>query len=172
MSGKLTLVIGGAASGKSAFAEELVVKSERNRLYLATARVLDDEMVAKVARHKKLRGAGWKTLETPLDPQTALQGCTDKDMVLLDCATMWLMNHLMDETDMGAARADLVKGLTDCAADCVIVTNELGLGLVPADALSRRFRQEQGELNQVLAAQADTVYNIIAGLPQILKGNA
>lgn len=172
MSGKVTLVIGGAASGKSAFAEDLVLKTQRNRIYLATARVQDDEMAHKIERHKSLRGEGWTTIETPLSPARSLERLTADDTALIDCATMWLMNHLMDESDLEAARDDLVAGLRACAAECVIVTNELGLGIVPADALSRRFRQQQGELNQTLAAQADTVYNVIAGLPQLLKGVA
>lgn len=172
MSGKLTLVIGGAASGKSAFAESLVTQTRQNLIYLATSRVLDDEMANKVERHKVMRGAGWQTLETPLTPEVALRECTARDAVLLDCATMWLMNHLMDENDLARARIELIAGLKNCAADCVIVTNELGLGIVPSDPLSRRFRQEQGELNQALTAQVGTVYNVIAGLPQLLKGSA
>lgn len=171
MSGKLTLVIGGAASGKSAFAEKLVVQNGGSRIYIATARVLDDEMSLKVERHLKMRGSGWKTFEAPLSPEQALADCTHSNSVLLDCATMWLMNHLMDDTDLAVAEASLVKGLTECRADCVVVTNELGLGIVPADALSRRFRQAQGELNQRLAAQSDTVVNIVAGLPNVLKGS-
>ena len=172
MSGKLTLVIGGAASGKSAFAEKLVADTGKNRIYLATARVFDDEMAIKVGRHKDMRGAGWHTVETPLTPETALDECASADVALLDCATMWLMNHLMDESDLASARINLLEGLTRCKADCVIVTNELGLGIVPADPLSRRFRQEQGELNQLLAATSDTVYYVIAGLSQRLKGSA
>lgn len=170
MSGKLTLVIGGAASGKSAFAENLIVQSGLSRVYLATARVLDDEMGVKVERHKQMRGEGWKTLETPLSPADELTDLHAHEAVLLDCATMWLMNHLMDKTDISMAETALIDGLCACKADCVIVTNELGLGIVPADALSRKFRQKQGELNQRLAANADTVINVIAGLPQILKG--
>ncbi len=172
MSGKLTLVIGGAASGKSAFAEKLVKNTGKRRIYLATSRVFDDEMVAKVERHKDMRGAGWHTIETPLSPQDALTEFNEGDVVLLDCATMWLMNHLMDETDLAAARSALIDGLIACKADCFVVTNELGLGIVPADPLSRRFRQEQGELNQHIAAKADCVYNVVAGLPQLLKGSA
>lgn len=170
MSNNLTLVIGGAASGKSAFAENLVVNTHKSRVYLATARVLDGEMEQKVARHKEMRGAGWETLETPLSPEEILLQRTASEVVLLDCATMWLMNHLMDETDLNAAETALIAGLRSSKADCVIVTNELGLGIVPADTLSRRFRQKQGELNQHLAAAADTVVHIVAGLPNVLKG--
>ena len=171
MSGKLTLVIGGAASGKSAFAETLVKNTGKPRIYIATARVLDDEMNSKVARHKDMRGANWITCEAPLAPEDILKTSSARDVVLLDCATMWLMNHLMDDSDLAAAETRLVDSLRACAADCVIVTNELGLGIVPADQLSRRFRQAQGELNQRLAKNADTVVNIIAGMPQVLKGS-
>ncbi len=171
MSGTLTLVIGGAASGKSAFAEDLVVKTSKDRVYIATARVLDAEMEHKVARHKNMRGEGWRTFETPLSPEDVLVQCSATDAVLLDCATMWLMNHLMDKTDMQDAEDALLNVLTNSEAECVIVTNELGLGIVPADALSRRFRQAQGELNQRLAAKADRVINIVAGLPNVLKGS-
>lgn len=170
MSGKLILVIGGAASGKSAFAENLVLKSPQKRVYIATARILDDEMIDKVERHKLARGEGWTTFETPLAPEEILTSCTASQIVLLDCATMWLMNHLMAQSDFAIAQRSLLEGLGTCGADCVVVTNELGLGIVPADALSRKFRQAQGELNQQLAAQADTVVNVIAGLPQVLKG--
>ena len=170
MSGNLTLVIGGAASGKSAFAENLILKSGSARVYIATARVLDNEMERKVERHKEMRGAGWETIETPLAPEQVLLSRSMTECILLDCATMWLMNHLMEETDLKRAEQDLLSALTACKADCVVVTNELGLGIVPADPLSRRFRQAQGELNQRLAASADTVINVIAGLPQILKG--
>ena len=170
MSNKLALVIGGAASGKSAFAENIVINTGKTRIYLATARVLDGEMEQKVTRHKNMRGAGWATFETPLAPEDVLRERTASETILLDCATMWLMNHLMDETDLESAETALMNGLKGSKADCVIVTNELGLGIVPADALSRRFRQKQGELNQRLAAQANTVVHVVAGLPNILKG--
>lgn len=170
MSGSLTLVIGGAASGKSAFAENLVINSGKPRLYIATARVLDEEMAQKVARHKDMRGAGWETIETPLAPEQALTTRPKGEAILLDCATMWLMNHLMEDSDLALAEQNLLDALKRCEADCTIVTNELGLGIVPADPLSRRFRQAQGELNQRLAAASDTVVNVIAGLPQVLKG--
>ena len=170
MSGKLTFVLGGAASGKSAFAENLVVNADKTRIYIATARVLDDEMTNKVLRHKEMRGAGWETFEEPLSPANVLNARNASETVLLDCATMWLMNHLMEEADLDTAQAELLDGLNTCAADCVVVSNELGLGIVPADPLSRKFRQAQGELNQRLAAQADTVVHVVAGLPNVLKG--
>jgi len=170
MSGKLTLVIGGAASGKSAFAENLVRDSRLKRVYIATARVLDHEMEKKVKRHKKMRGDGWLTIEEPLAPEAAIAMHGADKAILLDCATMWLMNHMMDETDYDSAEGSLLHALATSTSHCVVVTNELGLGIVPADALSRRFRQAQGELNQRLAARADVVVNVMAGLPNVLKG--
>ena len=170
MSGTLTLVIGGAASGKSAFAENLIVQSQKTRIYIATARVLDGEMGEKVQRHKDMRGDGWDTFETPLAPETVLRDRSANEAVLLDCATMWLMNHLMDETERDLAEGNLINALISSEAECVVVTNELGLGIVPADPLSRAFRQAQGELNQQLALHADRVVYIVAGLPSVLKG--
>lgn len=169
MAGKFILVIGGAASGKSAFAESLIIDSGLSRIYLATSRAYDDEMRDKIARHIEMRGAGWDTVEDPLEPGNTLKQAGADKAVLIDCATMWLTNHMMDESDLGAAEARLTEALRRSDALCVLVTNEVGQGIVPADALSRRFRQLQGELNQRLAAQADVVINVIAGLPQVLK---
>lgn len=166
----LTLVLGGAASGKSSFAESLVVQTGRSRIYLATAQAFDDEMRAKVDRHQDMRGAGWLTVEAPLDPGAALQDTTPDQIVLLDCATMWLSNQLLAEADLADAEKALMSALADCPAPVVIVSNEVGLSVVPENALARRFREAQGRLNQTLAAQAGLVVNVIAGLPQVLKG--
>ena len=163
-------MIDGAPLRNPAFQETLVIDRGNHRLYIATARMLDDEMVRKVERHKDMRGAGWETIEAPLNPEAALSARSSGKAILLDCVTMWLMNHLMEETDLAQAEQNLRAALDTCQADCVVVTNELGLGIVPSDSLSRRFRQAQGELNQRLAVQADTVVNVIAGLPQVLKG--
>ena len=102
---KLTLVLGGAASGKSTFAESLVVQSGQNRVYLATAQAFDDEMRAKVVRHRQMRGDGWQTIEAPLDPSSALHDIAADQVVLLDCATMWLSNHMLDGSDLQIAQA-------------------------------------------------------------------
>lgn len=166
----LTLVLGGAASGKSEFAEGLVTGTGRGPVYLATARVHDGEMREKVNRHKELRGQGWRTIEEPLDAGRALATISGDTAVLLDCATMWLSNHLLAENDLAEAEAGLMAGLALCAAPVVVVSNEVGLSVVPDNALARRFRQAQGELNQKLAARAGLVVNVIAGLPQVLKG--
>ncbi|WP_120500147.1 bifunctional adenosylcobinamide kinase/adenosylcobinamide-phosphate guanylyltransferase [Roseovarius sp. EL26] len=166
----LTLVLGGAASGKSAFAEGLVINTGRQRTYLATAEIYDTEMQAKVAKHQEMRGTNWHTIEVPLDPGRVLATVHGEQVVLLDCATMWLSNQLLAENDLVQAEFDLMQGLALCAAPVVIVSNETGLGIVPDNALARRFRQEQGLLNQRLAAKAGLVVNVIAGLPQVLKG--
>jgi adenosylcobinamide kinase/adenosylcobinamide-phosphate guanylyltransferase len=164
----LTLVLGGAASGKSAWAEALAEKTAESRLYLATAQTGDDEMAAKVAAHRARRGAGWQTAEAPLDPAPALSGA--QGVVLFDCATMWLSNHLMADHDIGTATDALLAALAACPAPVILVSNELGLSIVPENALARRFRQLHGELNQRLAAAADSVILVTAGLPLALKG--
>src|SRR6056297_683169 len=145
---ELTLVLGGAASGKSAWAEALVQRTGRAAVYLATAEMHDDEMRAKVARHRAARGAGWETIEEPLDPGRALAATGPDRVVLLDCATMWLSNHLMAGSDPDAAEAALLDGLARCPAPVVVVSNEVGLSVVPENRLARRFRQAQGQLNQ------------------------
>jgi adenosylcobinamide kinase/adenosylcobinamide-phosphate guanylyltransferase len=166
----VSLVLGGAASGKSAYAEALLDGAQGRRVYLATARVHDAEMRDKVDRHRRLRGGGWQTVEAPLEPGPALAAAPAGSAVLLDCATMWLSNHLLDETDLPAAEAALMDGLDACPGPVVVVSNEVGLSVVPENALARRFREAQGRLNQRLAARADLVVNIVAGLPQVLKG--
>jgi len=168
---RLTLVLGGAASGKSAFAEGLVARESSSRLYLATARAHDDEMRAKLARHRARRGAGWRTVEAPFDPAPALGAAQAGEAVLLDCATMWLSNHLLADRDLPAAEAALFEALARCAAPVVVVSNEVGLSVVPENALARRFQAAQGGLNQRLAAQAGLGVTVIAGLPQVLKGH-
>lgn len=167
MAGPLILVIGGAASGKSEFAETLVCGLGETRLYLATAEAGDDEMAAKIATHAARRGAGWRVVEAPLDPAPALRG---PHPVLFDCATMWLTNHLMAGSDLELAREALLEALTASPAPVAVVTNEVGQGIVPADALTRRFREAQGRLNIALAARADCVVQVVAGLPNVLKG--
>lgn len=166
----LTLVVGGARSGKSAFAERLVLGSARSRRYIATAEAWDDEMRDRIARHREDRGTSWTTVEAPLDLAGAIAGASDTEAVLVDCATLWLTNHLLADHDLAAESAGLLAALAACPAPVVIVSNETGWGIVPENALARRFRDEQGRLNQRLAAQAGLVVTVIAGLPMVLKG--
>ncbi|WP_113911062.1 bifunctional adenosylcobinamide kinase/adenosylcobinamide-phosphate guanylyltransferase [Roseovarius dicentrarchi] len=167
----LTLVLGGAASGKSAFAENLVRRAGNRRLYLATAEAYDGEMQRQIAQHRQARAAdGWTTVEAPLDLGPALAAAGADQAVLLDCATLWLSNHMLGGSDLAGAEAALFASLAACAAPVVIVSNEVGLSVVPDNALARRFQRAQGALNQRLAEQAGLVVFIAAGLPMTLKG--
>lgn len=168
--GKLTLVLGGAASGKSARAEALIVASGLSRVYVATAQPFDDEMADKILRHQETRGPDWRTVEEPLDLAAALEGVREGEAVLLDCVTLWLSNHLLEESDLEAETEKLLAALAACPAPVVVVSNEAGMGVVPDTSLGRRFRNAQGRLNQMLAARADLVIAVMAGLPMVLKG--
>lgn len=167
---QLTLVVGGARSGKSTLAERLVCATGRPRRYIATAEAWDDEMRARIAQHRADRGANWTTVEAPLDLAGALAAARPAEVVLVDCATLWLTNHLLAEHDLAAEAARLLAALRDCPAPVTVVSNEVGWGIVPENALARRFRDEQGRLNQQIAAAADLVVTVIAGLPLVLKG--
>jgi adenosylcobinamide kinase / adenosylcobinamide-phosphate guanylyltransferase len=167
---KLALVIGGAASGKSCFAEKLVNSSGYPKSYIATAQSFDAEMDAKIAKHKAQRGEGWQTYEASLAPWDALAEIDPNHAVLLDCATLWLSNILLGDHDLEGAKTQLFASLQAHKSPIVIVTNEVGQGVVPDNALARAFRQEQGELNQQLAALADLVVLVTAGIPQAIKG--
>lgn len=166
----LTLVIGGAASGKSAYAERLVEASRNPLTYIATAEAHDDEMRVKIAAHRARRSAGWQTVEAPRDIAGVLGDVMADRVVLIDCVTLWLTNLLLDEADLIAAENGLLKALNAAPMPVVIVTNDVGGGIVPEHALGRRFRAAQGRLNQSLAARADNVVAVIAGLPLALKG--
>lgn len=165
-----TLVLGGAASGKSAFAESLILKSSHARVYLATSRIWDSEMSAKVDAHKRQRGPDWTTIEAPLAVADALHQVPAGAATLIDCATMWLTNQMLAEADLAAAQAAFLDGLRAAPGPVVVVSNEVGQGIVPENALARRFRDAQGKLNQALAAEADLVVAVMAGLPLVLKG--
>ncbi len=167
----LTLVIGGARSGKSRFAEGLVTQSGRRRRYIATAEAWDDEMRTRIAQHRRDRGKDWITVEAPLDLPAALAQAQADEAVLIDCATLWLTNHLLADHDLSAQTEGLVAALAACAAPVVIVSNETGWGIVPENALARQFRDEQGRLNQRLAHKAGLAVTVIAGLPMVLKGS-
>lgn len=167
---RVTCVIGGAASGKSAFAEQFTRARDKRMTYLATSRVLDTEMRKKVAVHAARRGADWQLAEEPMEPGTVLARLGPGDICLIDCATMWLSNHLLAGSDLAAAQARLLAALDGCAASVVVVSNEVGQGIVPDNALARQFRDAQGRLNIALAARADLVVQVVAGLPNVLKG--
>jgi len=166
----LSLFVGGASSGKSAMAERLVKSQPGPHVYLATAQALDDEMRLKILKHRADRGADWQTIEAPLDLDGALTRIPAGGAVLLDCATFWLSNHLLAESNLTIETDALVKALKACRAPVAMVSNEVGHGVVPDNALARRFRDAQGRLNQRLAAEADLVVSVTVGLPTVLKG--
>lgn len=165
----LTLVTGGAASGKSRLAEARVLRCGLAPVYIATAQAWDDEMRAKIARHRARR-SGWREIETPIDLPGALTSLTGGEAALVDCLTLWLTNLMLDDLDVEGAEDALCAALAGCAAPVVCVTNEVGQGIVPDSALGRRFRDAQGQLNQRIAARADSVVAVMAGLPLVLKG--
>ena len=165
---KTTLVIGGAASGKSVWAENLVIATNRPKTYLATSHAYDAEMRVKIDQHKTRRDASWALIEAPRDlPLSTLH---PGHICLIDCATMWLTNRIMANNSLPDAQSALLRSIATCPAHLVVVTNEVGRGIVPDNALARQFREAQGRLNIALAAQADLVVQITAGLPLPLKG--
>jgi adenosyl cobinamide kinase/adenosyl cobinamide phosphate guanylyltransferase len=172
---RLCLVLGGARSGKSRLAERLTLASSarlgRAPCYIATATAGDDEMARRIAAHRARRGPQWRAIEAPLDLPAALRA-EGEAPVLADCLTLWLSNLMLAGRDWEAAAADLAEALAARAAPCVLVTNEVGLGLVPETPLGRAFRDAQGWLNQRLAEIAHCVVFVAAGLPLVLKGGS
>lgn len=169
----LTLITGGARSGKSSFAQQLASAHQSNVLFLATAEARDDDMAARIAKHQAERPAHWRTLEEPVYVARALAEAEPASLVLLDCVTLWVTNLLLREgTTWEQAEAELNALLAwyhACPVACIVVTNEVGLGIVPADPLSRTFRDWLGLFNQCLAAEADVVYLMVSGLPVEVK---
>lgn len=170
MLSKGTFVLGGAASGKSEWAENHILSSSLPVIYLATGRVEDAETVLRVKVHKARRDERWRTVEAPLDLSAPLAALGPQTPVLIDCATMWLSNQMMAQADLEAQTKTLINALRSCDAPWVIVSNEVGHGIVPDNKLARQFREAQGRLNIALAREADLAVMITAGLPQILKG--
>lgn len=164
------LVLGGAASGKSTYGEQIVKQTGRQCVYLATARVYDAEMREKVETHITMRGSGWTTIEEPVDVPGILASRSSDEVVLVDCATMWLTNIMLDGLDLKSEQDRLFAALDTAACTIVVVSNEVGLGIVPDSRLGRDFRNAQGRLNARLAAACDTVAMVTAGLPRALKG--
>ncbi|RAU23668.1 bifunctional adenosylcobinamide kinase/adenosylcobinamide-phosphate guanylyltransferase [Paramagnetospirillum kuznetsovii] len=163
-----TLVLGGARSGKSGYAEGLL--AGRPALYLATGQALDGEMAERIDHHRRRRGESWSTLEEPLDLPETLAGLPRPDRpVLVDCLTLWISNLMHAGRDVDEATARLCQVLAEPAGPVVLVSNEVGLGLVPETKLGRDFRDHQGRVNQRVAAVCRKVVFVAAGLPLILK---
>ncbi|TGE02004.1 bifunctional adenosylcobinamide kinase/adenosylcobinamide-phosphate guanylyltransferase [Methylobacterium nonmethylotrophicum] len=169
----MTLVLGGARSGKSRYAEGLIELRPGPWRYVATAQAWDDEMRARIAEHRARRPAPWETVDAPRDLAQAIRQGPRGQPVLVDCLTLWLTNAMLDEAADLAAEVDaLVEACRGAAGPLVLVSNEVGFGIVPENALARRFRDEAGRLHQRLAAIADRVVLVVAGLPMIVKGDA
>ena len=165
----LTLVLGGARSGKSRHAEALIEALPPPWTYVATAQAWDDEMAARIAEHRARRSADWITLDASLDLPDALRGLPAGRPVLVDCLTLWLTNLMLAEHDTAAAGAALLDACAQASGPVVLVSNEVGLGIVPDNALARRFRDEAGRLHQAIAARAGRVVFMVAGLPMQMK---
>jgi len=169
----VTLVLGGARSGKSSYAEGLAESQPGSCRYLATAAAGDGEMAARIAEHRRRRGARWRTHEETLDLAGALAAAASAEaVVVVDCLTLWLSNILLAELDVNNECGKLIAALPSLPGPVIFVSNEVGLGIVPENALARRFRDEAGRLNQAVAAAAQSVVFVAAGLPLTLKSPA
>jgi adenosylcobinamide kinase/adenosylcobinamide-phosphate guanylyltransferase len=168
---RLTLVLGGARSGKSRYAESLVAVLPPPWIYVATAQPLDAEMAARIAIHRAGRAApGWTTIEAPHDLAGVLTAHA-KVPAIIDCLTLWLSNLMLADADIAAETERLERALGERVAPVAMVANEVGSGIVPDNALARRFRDQQGLLNQQMASLADRVVLMVAGLPLVVKGS-
>jgi adenosyl cobinamide kinase/adenosyl cobinamide phosphate guanylyltransferase len=166
---KLTLVLGGARSGKSRYAESLITALPPPWTYVATAEAGDAEMAERIAMHRARRGPNWHTIEAPHDLPVALRTSQSRP-VLVDCVTLWLSNLLLADNNIEAETALLEQAVGASTAPVVLVANEVGSGIVPEHPLGRRFRDLQGLLNQRIAARADRVVLVVAGIPLAIKG--
>jgi adenosylcobinamide kinase/adenosylcobinamide-phosphate guanylyltransferase len=166
-----TLVLGGARSGKSGYAEGLARESGLSRVYVATAQAFDDEMRLRIARHREDRANdGWVTIEEPTDLSAVIAGRAGPGTVILvDCLTLWLSNLMLGEHEIEHAQKTLLEALNAAAGPVILVSNEVGLGIVPETSLGREFRDAQGRLNQAVAALVPRVVFVAAGLPLMLK---
>ena len=169
---RLTLVLGGARSGKSRYAESLITALPPPWIYMATAEAGDAEMAQRIAQHQTRRGQGWQTIEAAHDLVLPLETARAGAPVLIDCLTLWLSNRMLADADVDAEIQRLEESLDRHAGPVVLVSNEVGFGIVPDNALGRHFRDLQGRLNQRIAARADYVVLMVAGLPLIVKGSA
>jgi adenosylcobinamide kinase/adenosylcobinamide-phosphate guanylyltransferase len=167
---KLTFVIGGARSGKSRYGESVIATLPPPWTYVATAEALDAEMAERIAAHRSRRGPLWHTIEALRDLAAALAECGTTP-VLVDCLTLWLSNLMLADADIDQEMARLEDALTAARTPIVLIANEVGSGIVPDHPLGRQFRDLQGVLNQRMAARADRVVLVVAGLPLVLKGS-
>ena len=166
----LYLVLGGARSGKSHHAEALVEAAPPPWRYIATAQALDEEMQQRIEEHRSRRGTGWQTVEAPLELAATLDACPNDAPVLVDCLTLWLSNLMLQERTVGPTVDELMDALERRRGLTVLVSNEVGLGIVPENRLAREFRDAAGILHRRVAASAQHVHFMVAGIPMIVKG--
>lgn len=177
MSIKLIFILGGARSGKSAYALKLAEAMASKKLYLATAQALDKEMAEKIKKHKKQRGNNWTTIEEPIKLADVIRGDKKHDVILLDCLTLWVSNLMSKESGVRSQKSEVIyKNINQLISTCkkskaniVVVSNEVGLGIVPDNPLARKFRDIAGIANQKMAEAADEVYFVAAGMPMRMK---
>lgn len=168
---KALLILGGARSGKSRYGQARIESIPGPLTYIATAQAFDEEMAERIAHHQADRGPRWRTVEAPLDLPEAI-AAVQHGAVLVDCLTLWVSNLILAERDCDAAGEALCAAVADCRVPIAIIANEVGLGIVPDNALARRFRDAAGWLNQRLAKTVDEVVFVAAGLPLFLKSDA
>ncbi|MHC1548585.1 bifunctional adenosylcobinamide kinase/adenosylcobinamide-phosphate guanylyltransferase [Phyllobacterium sp. K27] len=168
---QVTFILGGARSGKSSFAEGLVEASGLDAIYLATGRAWDDEMSERIGHHKARRGSRWTTVEEPIDLTDKLESLAGGDKaILVDCLTLWLTNLMMADRDIDTEVKRLANTLSQLPGAIILVSNEVGLGIVPENRMAREFRDHAGRLHQAVANIASNVYFVAAGLPLKMKG--
>lgn len=172
MDSKLTFIIGGARSGKTAFALSLASEAKGKKVYLATAEALDEEMRLRIQRHREERGGDWLTVEEPQGVALAISSLAGQDakVILIDCLTLWLSNRILhpDNVILDEA-ASLIRAITTSGCEVIAISNEVGWGIVPENGLARRFRDLAGGVNQMFASAASSVYFVAAGIPLKLK---
>ncbi len=168
--GTITFIVGGSRSGKSSFALDCASKLPGSKAFIATAQAFDEEMKERIERHKKERSADWKTFEEPTAlPQILSRISEDHDVIIVDCLTLWLSNLIMNDTAVDVDIESLLSTAATCPSCIFIVSNEVGLGIVPENALARRFRDLAGTLNRRVAEIANEVYLVAAGIPLKIK---
>ena len=168
--GSIIFIIGGSRSGKSSFALERASQEEGRKAFIATAQAFDQEMTERIARHREERSDDWMTFEEPLGLTQLISDITDKyDVILLDCLTLWLSNLMINNCEVKAYMESFISSAAACPSNLFIVSNEVGMGIVPDNVLARQFRDFAGTLNRKMAEIADEVYMVTAGIPVKIK---